>query len=74
MAANGDIKYARFPITSDCAEPADTSIQDGVAALFPRGKYDIISTQIVNITGGSGRYKSVLVVVGRRIGVSFFNP
>jgi len=65
MVADGDIKYARFPITLDCAAPADTTLQDGVDALFTSGMYDIISTQIVNITGGSGRFKSVLVIVGR---------
>ena len=63
--ADGDIKFVRIPITADYTGPADTSLQDGVAALFPNAIWDIISTQIVNVTGVGKSQKLVLIVTGR---------
>ena len=64
---DGDIKFVRIPITADYTAVPDTSLQDGVAALFPNAVWDIISTQIVNVTGSGKSQKLVLVVTGRAI-------
>lgn len=65
--ADGDIVFARFPVSTDVNGIADTVVQAGVAALFPVGVYDIISVRIVQIGGDSGIFKNVVVVVGRAI-------
>ena len=65
--ADGDIKFVRIPVILDANGVADTSLQDGVAALFPNAVWDIITSEIVDITGANGVSKSVLVIVGRAI-------
>jgi len=65
--ADGDIKFVRIPITADYTGVADTSLQDGVAALFPNAVWDIISTQIVNVTGSGSSQRLILIVTGRAI-------
>lgn len=65
--ADGDIVFARFPVTTDVNGIADTAVQAGVTALFPVAVYDILSIRIVQIGGDSGIFKNVVVVVARAV-------
>jgi len=64
----GDLDFARFPITLDLDAPADTVAQVGIVTpLFPSADFDSITAKILPITGGSGKSKAVIFVIGRRL-------
>ena len=66
--ANGDLHYARFPVTLDVDAPADVSAQVGIAnPLFLTTGFDVTLPEIIPITGGSGKSKAVVIVTGREI-------
>jgi len=65
--ANGEIHYARFPITLDSNAAIDSSVTLQLAAVFPLVEYDLMDTVIVPISGGSGLSNAVMVVIARRI-------
>ena len=63
---NGQIHYGRFPIDLDSNVIVDRS-DVRLLAIFPPADYDIIDSEIVPISGGSGKSNAVMVVVARRI-------
>ena len=66
--ANGDLDFARFPITLDLDAAKDTVAQIGIVdALFPVLDFDNIVAKILPITGASGKSKAVVFVIGREI-------
>lgn len=66
--AVGDLSFARFPITLDLDAAADTTPQVGIAnALFLVADFDNIVAKILPITGGSGKSKAVIFVIGREL-------
>ncbi len=65
--ADGDIVFARFPVTTDVNGIADTAVQAGVTALFPVASFDILEVELVQIGGDSGIFKNVVVVVARAV-------
>ena len=66
MAA-GDIVVASFPLSLDANGPAvDLAVVAGVAG-FTAAFVDILTTEIVHITGKNGVSKTVVVVVGRTL-------
>lgn len=64
---NGQIHYARFPINLDSNAVIDGSPTLQITAIFPDGNYDIVDTEIVPISGGSGISNAIMVVIARRI-------
>jgi len=62
---NGQIHYARLPIELD-SNSAVIDLTVG-PSIFPTGNYDIVESQIVPISGGSGKSNAVMVVIARRI-------
>ncbi len=62
---NGEIAYARFPITLDSNGAIDPSVTLQIAGVFPTATFDIIGTEIVPISGGSGISNAILVVFAR---------
>jgi len=64
--ADGDIETASYPISVD-ADGAVVTPTVAIGAAFPLAEYDNITSQIVNITGKNGIYKTVVVVTARRI-------
>ena len=64
--ADGEIHYARFPINLDSNSTAVVNTVR-ITTIFPNTNYDIVDTQIVPISGGSGKSNAVMVVVARRI-------
>lgn len=64
--AVGDIETASYPISVDSKGPSVVP-SIAIAAAFPTTDYDNITSQIVNITGRNGVYKTVVVVTARRI-------
>jgi len=66
--AVGDLSFARFPINLDIDAPADTVPQVGIAGgLFLAADFDNIVAKILPITGGSGKSKGVVFVIGREL-------
>lgn len=65
--ADGEIHYARFPITLDSNGVHDVSIILALNAIFPPTDYDNLKSKIVPISGGSGISNAVMVVFARRI-------
>jgi len=66
--ALGDLDYARFPIELDIDAAADTVPQVGISnPLLPSTNFDSIRAEILPITGGSGKSKAVLFIIGRQI-------
>ncbi len=64
----GDFFFARFPITLDLDDPADTVAQVGLTGLtFPVANFDLIMSEIVPMTGTGGKSKTVAVVFGREL-------
>lgn len=66
MAA-GDIVYARVPIDVDAYGVEDVAVNTVLAGLFPIANYDLIHTNVINITGKGGNQKVVLIVVAQAI-------
>jgi len=64
--ADGDIETATYPISVD-ADGTFVAPSIVIAAAFPVANYDSVTSQIVNITGKNGVYKTVVVVTARRI-------
>jgi len=64
---NGNISYARFPITLDIDAPADTSPQLALTTNFFLAAFDNMMFEIIPMTGGSGKSKAVVVVLGREL-------
>jgi len=65
---DGDLSFVRFPITLDLDAPADTVAQVGISTpLFLTTEFDSIQAKILPITGGSGKSKGVVFVIGREI-------
>jgi len=65
--ADGEIHYARFPVTLDSNAPIDVTPSVVLSTVFPDTEYDIVDSQIVPISGGSGLSNAVVVIVARRI-------
>ncbi len=63
---NGEIHYARFQIDLD-SNSIINDINVELITVFPTSNYDIINSQLVPISGGSGISKAVMVVIARRI-------
>ena len=64
---NGQIHYARFPINLDSNGIIDGVVTTQIDAIFPDTNYDIVNTEIVPISGGSGISNAIMVVIARRI-------
>jgi len=64
---DGEIFYARFPITLDSNGVPDTSPVLQIATIFPAANFDSITTKIVPISGGSGKSNAVMIVFARDI-------
>ena len=64
--AIGDIETASYPISVDGDGLAVVPTVAIVAGWNPTD-YDSITSQIVNVTGKNGVYKTVVVVTARRI-------
>jgi len=64
--ADGDIDKSSYPISVDADGPAVLPSVAIVTGLFPI-EFDNITTQIVNVTGKNGIYKTVVVVSSRRL-------
>lgn len=63
----GDIVVATFPISLDANGPAvDQTVVAGIAGLTA-ALVDILTTEIVHITGKNGVSKAVVVIVGRTL-------
>jgi len=67
--ADGEIHYARLPITLDSNGVVDFPPVLSINAIFPPTDYDIVDTAIVPISGGSGISNAVLVIIARRLTV-----
>ena len=67
--ADGDIVYARFPVTLDLDAPADTVAQVGLVTpvLFDNVSFPALDAKVLPITGGNGKSKAVVLVVGRDV-------
>lgn len=64
--AIGDIETATYPISVDADGVAVVPSVAIIAGWIPTD-YDSITSQIVNVTGKNGVYKTVVVVTARRI-------
>lgn len=64
---NGEIFYARYPISLDTRL---SSPQTGVGittGIFPQADFEIILSQTIPISGGSGTTNAVMLIVARAI-------
>ena len=63
--ANGDIEYATFPLSADSTADFDALLR--LDAIFPVAEYEILTSELIPISGGSGITTGVCIVVARRI-------
>jgi len=62
-----DIVFARFPLSTDVNEIADTTPQAGlIDTVFPATSFTILHTELVQIGGDSGVFKNVIVVIAQQ--------
>ena len=59
--------FARVPITVDAYGVEDVAVTTVLAGLFPIANYDLIHTNLINVTGKGGKQRTVLVVVAQAI-------
>ena len=66
---NGDLVFARFPVTLDLDVAADTTPQVGLVtpALFTDTQFPVLDAKVLPITGGGGKIRAVVVVFGRAV-------
>ena len=60
---NGEIFYARYPITIDTKD--DFQVIGGPIGIFPTTDFDIIFSETIPISGGSGKTNAVMLTVAR---------
>ena len=67
--ADGDVVYARFPVTLDLDALADTVPQVGLVSpvLFTDTQFPVLEAKVLPMTGGSGKSRAVVLVVGRAV-------
>ena len=61
--ANGDIVFARFPLTIDSGASADVAVSTALTTLFPTATYTLIHTELVFDSGT--KTKGVVVVIAQ---------
>jgi len=64
--ADGDIETSTYPISVDANGPAVLPSVVIPVAMMP-GDLDSLTTQIVNVTGKNGIYKTVVVISARKL-------
>jgi len=63
--ANGDIVFARFPITLDSGAIADTAITTALTTLFPVVTYNVVHTELVFDSGT--KTKATVIIIAQDI-------
>ena len=61
---NGEIFYARYAITIDTKD--DFKFAGILFSIFPQADFDIIFSEIIPISGGSGKTNAVMLTIARR--------
>lgn len=61
--AEGDIVYATAPIDMNAYDSEDIALSVTLEGLFPNATYEVLHTQIIDITGNHGERKTVLIAL-----------
>ena len=63
---NGEIFFARYPLTIDTKEGPIQA--DAINTnIFRVSEFDIIASEIIPISGGSGKTNAVMLVIARSL-------
>ena len=67
--ADGDVVFARFPVLLDLNAITDTVPQIGLVSpvLFTTTQFPVLEAKVLPMTGGSGKSRAVVLVIGRAV-------